>query len=146
MPNAKIELPDGTHISVDGSIDEIERLMRVYSSQSPKRQDLGKNANPKMRMANRTQVHRSATSSPAIGVEPTLRMTSPIFLACWLFSITTSLFPAQTKSLSGARFDSANAALLLHLCAKIKDCDEAVAIEREVLDSRGLLNRVLLPL
>jgi hypothetical protein len=101
MPKATVKLPNGTIVEIDGSAEEVERLLAFYGFQGE---------------APRTQPERKKK-----GAAPS---------------------PKSDKDVSAAPTE-ANLATLVNL---VRTCDEAEAIEAQILDRTSEVNRVLLPL
>ena len=106
MPTASINLPDGTKISVDGSVGEVERIVKAYAE-----------ANAQSRDAKRQKAEKPAKRR------------------------------AKTKKTdSGGDGPSVAEPDYAAIVNMVHDCDETDAISEKILDSHGILNRVLLPL
>jgi hypothetical protein len=95
MPKASIELPNGTKIEIDGTIEEIQRITDQYRSPAP------------------------AAAAPGL---------------------------RQAAAPAAALDDADTEPDIARIVALIREIDEAEIIERQVLNSRDVLNRVLLPL
>lgn len=107
MPTASIELPDGTKITVDGAVEEVEKIIKAYVEASKG----SGNAAPKKQVSRRkTTVKHASTQSEA---EETTPSNDPDYAG---------------------------------IVNRVHDCHETDAIEKEILDKRDVLNRVLLPI
>lgn len=103
MVNAKFELPDGTVITVDGSVSEVESLLlKVTTAQYPT--DTG-------------------AKKPKKSSKPKTKKT--------------------TATSEGVESETVDHKAIAN---KIHDCEETEIISSKILDSKNVLNRVLLPL
>lgn len=106
MAKATLTLPNGTVVTVEGTTEEVQKLLAYC----------GGGAEP---MASSGKKHRVGASKGAGAT--------------------------RTAAKAGTGAESA-APDLSEIVATIKDCDEAEAIEKQVLDRTSQVNRVLLPL
>ena len=106
MPKASINLPDGTTVVIEGSPEEVAKLLQLYGGGSSKKPE--SNSPP----------NKSKRKSPKK--------------------------KAVAKSVAESPED--NSVDLMRIIEVIRNCDEAEAIEANVLDKTGQVNRILLPL
>lgn len=112
MATAKVELPNGTKVEIDGTIDEIARLLHGYGG--------------------------APTPAPA-------PVTAP------LNGSDGGKVTAKPRRRVGVRggspkVEGEGGVDIPKIVELIKECDEAEKIEEKVLNQRGVLNRILLPL
>ena len=107
MAKFKVPLPDGRVVEVEGTIEEVERLLATYT----------KGAAPA------PAAKQSATSREDVGAKSSRRSEA-----------------------HASDEEEAGDVDVASIVSKIKNCDEAEKIEKQVLDKKSVLNRVLLPL
>ena len=106
MAKFKVSLPDGRVVEVEGTIDEVDRLLATYAK--------GGGA---------SQTNRQSSDDNAVSKAKTAKL------------------PLEPVDDDGSTIVDVAA-----IVSKIKTCDEAEKIEKQVLDKKSVLNRVLLPL
>jgi hypothetical protein len=99
MAKATLELLDGTIVTIEGTVQEVDKLLQIYNKPGKGEQ-------------------KSKDSSTNTKTEKKV----------------------QSTTLSKDTFN------LMDIVNKIKECDEAEAIEKQILDRTSEVNRVLLPL
>ena len=111
MPKASIQLPDGTSVVIDGSPEEIARILELYGgSNKPTENTNGGSFSSKRNQSTKSQSKRKKKTSS----------------------------DGESKELETID--------LVGIIETIRNCDEAEAIETQILDKSGQVNRILLPL
>lgn len=110
MAKASVKLPDGTTVEVDGSSEEVARVLELYG-----RSRLTKGSEDPLYPPKTKKKAKKKTKAAKMGTSPT--------------------------DAGGEGSPD-----LVNIIETIRNCDEAEAIETEVLDKSGQVNRILLPL
>jgi len=104
MAKASIKLPNGTSVFIEGTTDEVRRLLEFYGQGAPERATM---PSKRQNISARTQ----RADKQGIG-----------------------------------KYTQEDQPNLAEIINRIKNCDEAEAIETQILDRTSQVNRILLPL